>query len=176
MRNLILLMTLLLVGCVSQSANNQSVLDSVGSIEEVAAAYPPAADFSLEDLTGDMYTLSELRGKWVIVNFWATWCVPCRVEMPEFEAIYEKYSGQLEILAINDNEPVELVADYRDELGLTFPLLLNPSRETLTDYKVLGLPITVIVNPDGLLVWQRFGGLDLGEFETTFADLVAVYQ
>jgi thiol-disulfide isomerase/thioredoxin len=176
MRNLILLMTLLLVGCVSQSANNQSVLDSVGSIGEVAAAYPPAADFSLEDLNGEMYTLSELRGKWVIVNFWATWCVPCRVEMPEFEAIYEKYSGQLEILAINDNEPVELVADYRDELGLTFPLLMNPSRATLADYKVIGLPATVIVNPDGFLVWQRYGSLDLGEFETTFADLVAVYQ
>lgn len=176
MKNLILLIVLLLVGCASQSENNPSVLNSVGSIEDSVSASPLASDFSLEDLNGDIYTLSELRGKWVIVNFWATWCIPCREEMPAFQEIYETYDEQLEILAINDRERVELVLAFRDEMNITFPLLLNPSQETITAYKVMGLPITVIVDPDGLLVWQRFGGLDLGEFETAFADLVEAYQ
>jgi thiol-disulfide isomerase/thioredoxin len=173
MRNLILLMLLLLVACDSQGTDKESVLDSVGSIDEAASSVSSLApDFSLEALDGETFTLSGLRGKWVLVNFWATWCVPCRAEMPAFQAIYERYGDQLEILAINHSESAEAVAAYRDEMNLSFPLLLNPSDQTLADYKVLGLPITIIVDPDGLLVWQYFGEVDLGEFETTIADLI----
>jgi thiol-disulfide isomerase/thioredoxin len=177
MRNcLVILLLVLLVGCSPQKDAPGSVLDTVGSIDDAVNAPIAAPDFSLVSLEGDTYSINSLRGKWIIVTFWATWCVPCREEMPTFQSLYEKYADQLEILAINDHETVEAIIAYRDEMGLSFPILLNPEQETLSEYKVLGLPITVIVNPDGLIVWQRFGAVDLGEFETNFAELIKAYQ
>lgn len=167
MRNCALLLIILLAACTSQNEQNTSVLDTVGSIDDAVAAPVAAPEFSLKSLDGETYSLSALHGKWVIVNFWATWCTPCRAEMPLFQSIYEHYAGKIEILAVNDSDTVEDVEAYRDELGLSFPLLLEPTQETLNQYKVLGLPITVIVDPQGNIAWQRFGEVDLGEFENT---------
>lgn len=176
MRYYFLIVFLLLVGCSSQNQDTNSILESVGSLEEAVSAPVAAPDFSLDSLDGETYALKELRGKWVIVNFWATWCIPCRTEMPIFQSIHEKYDSELVVLAINDNETAEQVADYREELDLTFPLLLNPPQEVLSKYKVLGLPITVIIDPQGLLVFQQFGEVDLGEFEETVAEFVEATQ
>jgi len=173
MRYSVLLLLLVLVGC---SQNTGSVLDSISPLDDAVTAPIAAPDFSLKSLDGKTYSLKALRGKWVIVNFWATWCVPCRSEMPDFQSFYEDYSEQVEILAVNNNEEADVVADFRDEFGLTFPLLLDPSQITLSQYKVLGLPITLIVDPKGLIVWDHLGGLKMDEFETTITDFMKSYS
>jgi len=175
MRYSFLILLLILVGCSSQNQDTNSVLDSIGSLDEAVSAPIAAPDFSLDSLDGKTYSLKELRGKWVIVNFWATWCVPCRAEMPGFQSLYEDYSDEIEILAVNNNETADVVADFRDEFGLSFPLLLDPSQITLSQYKVLGLPITVLVDPDGLIVWEYLGGIKLDEFEATLTEFMEAY-
>lgn len=131
-----------------------------------------AWDFSLEGVDGETYTLSELRGDWVIINFWATWCVPCVQEMPELQAIAEEYADRLTILGINQREASEVVEAFAADLGITFPLLLNPDDQTLVNYQVLSLPQTIIVNPEGEVVWRAFGPIDLDSFGATFDELL----
>lgn len=142
------LMLVLLVGCSPQ----------ISSIEDEQPFY--AWDFTLETIDGDAITLSEQRGKWVIINFWATWCAPCRQEMPTLQMIAEDYPDVL-VLGINLRESVETISPYREELGVTFPILINPDDQLLTDYQVIGLPQTLIVSPDGEVMMREFGIFDL---------------
>lgn len=122
-----------------------------------------AWDFTIMSLDGGTYTLSEMKGKWVIINFWATWCGPCREEMPVLQSIHDDYSD-LTVLAINQRETVDVVRGYVTDAKLSFPILVNPSDQVLLNYSVVGLPQTVVVNPDGIIVWRQFGPLELDTF------------
>ncbi|MCI0484688.1 MAG: redoxin domain-containing protein, partial [candidate division NC10 bacterium] len=99
----------------------------------------PAPDFTLPTLGGKSVRLADFRGKKaVFINFWATWCAPCRLEMPTMEKAYQKYKGNgLEILAISvDAGPKSAVKNFMDELGLTFPALLDPKMQVLHLYRL----------------------------------------
>ena len=130
----------------------------------------PAPDFTLTDLDGNTVTLSALQGQVVILNFWATWCGPCRLEMPLLQATADTYRDQgLTVLAVDLDDPLADVQDFRTELGLTFPLLLDPGT-TVTDlYRVRGWPTSYIINRDGVVDRQHIGALNegqLGEYLT----------
>lgn len=122
-----------------------------------------AWDFTMMALDGETYTLSEMRGQWVLVNFWATWCVPCVEEMPVLQSIHERYDD-LTVLGINQRETSDAVRDFAEANGIRFPLLLDPPDSVLLDYQVMGLPQTVIVDPDGEIVWRQFGPVELDSF------------
>ncbi len=124
----------------------------------------PAPDFTLQDLDGHAVTLSDLRGQVVILNFWATWCGPCRLEMPLLQAAYTSQKDQgLIILAIDLDDPAADVRDFRDALGLTFPVLLDPGT-TITDlYRVRGWPTSYFINRDGFVSRQHIGALSDGQ-------------
>lgn len=110
--------------------------------------------FSLKDLAGKTWTFSELRGKVVLVNFWATWCPPCRKEMPDLEALYEKFAAQgLVILGISDEEAGK-VEPFIRERKVTFPVLLDPKRKVNEMFVVDGIPKTFIYDREGKLVAQ----------------------
>jgi len=112
------------------------------------------ADLSLTDLNGKTWTLSALRGKVVLVNFWATWCPPCRKEMPDLEALYERFSPQgLVILGISD-EAAAKVEPFIRERKVTFPVLLDPGRKINDAFIVEGIPKSFIYDRDGKLVAQ----------------------
>lgn len=112
------------------------------------------ADFTLKDLSGKTWTFSELRGKVVVVNFWATWCPPCRKEMPDLEALYERFWPQgLVILGISDEEAAK-VEPFIRERKVTFPVLLDPGRKVNEMFVVEGIPKTFVYNRDGRLVAQ----------------------
>lgn len=130
-----------------------------------------AWDFTMDSLDGTTYTLSELRGQYVIINFWATWCGPCRTEMPELQAISEDYADNFILLGINQREDVERVQAFADELNLSFPLLINPPDDVLLNYQVINLPQTLIVDPNGELIWRRFGPINLNGFADVLAEL-----
>lgn len=134
-----------------------------------------AWDFEMSSLAGETYRLSDQRGQWVILNFWATWCVPCVEEMPELQAIAEAHADELLVLGINISEDASDVRAFARDHNIQFPLLIDPPPSVAQDYQVISLPQTVIVDPSGELVWRQFGPIDLDSFEIVFADLRQQY-
>jgi peroxiredoxin len=112
------------------------------------------ANFTLTDLDGKTWTLRDLRGKVVLVNFWATWCPPCRKEMPDLDALYNRFKDQgLVILAIDDEE-VGKIKPYLTEHPVTYPVLLDPGRKVNQAFRVDGIPKSFVYNREGKLVSQ----------------------
>jgi peroxiredoxin len=112
------------------------------------------ADFTLAELDGKSWTLKELRGKVVLVNFWATWCPPCRKEMPDLETLYRDFKDQnFVILAISD-EDAGKVKPFVAKQKVTYPILLDPGRKVHELFEVVGIPKTFIYDRDGKLVAQ----------------------
>ena len=111
----------------------------------------PAANFDLEAASGKTIQLSDMEGRPVLVNFWATWCGPCQVEMPLLQEYYERYNPNLEVLAINYDESIGEIKPYMEKLGLTFPVLLDPGGKTADLYQVKGFPTSYFIDRDGFV-------------------------
>jgi peroxiredoxin len=123
------------------------------------------ADFRLTDLRGRTWELKNLRGKVVLVNFWATWCPPCRKEMPDLEALYQKFSDQgLVILAISDEEQGKVVPFISDH-KITYPVLLDPGRKVNELFQIEGIPKSLVYDRDGKLVAQSIDMRTRAQFQ-----------
>ena len=121
-----------------------------------------APDFQLRDLNDRLVTLSGLRGKVVLVNFWATWCGPCRVEMPAMEQLYQTFSRKdFEILAVStDAQGVAITRPFQQENHLTFPILHDVDYRVGLTYGARSLPMTFMVDRQGVVRHQIFGSRD----------------
>jgi len=121
-----------------------------------------APNFSLEDLNGKKVDLKQFRGKVVFLNFWATWCSPCKEEMPSMEALYQKLEERgFVFLAISvDYEDKKKVKEFIDKHRYTFPVLIDPKGLTLDLYKVKGIPTTILIDKKGRLVGSAVGPRD----------------
>jgi peroxiredoxin len=119
-----------------------------------------APDFTLTTTDGETVTLSALRGKPVIVNFWATWCPPCRAEMPAFEQVWQRFNrGDVMILGVNQGENATAVVQFaRDYVGTSFPLLLDTRTEVGARYGIRALPTTFFIDADGRIQDVKVGG------------------
>ena len=120
-----------------------------------------APDFTLDMLQGDRIRLSDLRGKIVVVNFWATWCPPCRAETPALEKSYEKYKDSGVIIVgvdLTDQDSLSDVAAFVQEFGLTYPILLDRDGSVGLRYRLQGLPSTFFVNRQGVIRTVVVGG------------------
>jgi len=117
-----------------------------------------APEFTAVSSTGEVISLKDYRGSVVAVNFWATWCGPCRVEMPALQAAYSQ--GKLKVLAINAGESRPAITAFMDELALEFPALLDEDGTLVDLYAVRVFPTTIIVSPDGKVVAEHFGPLN----------------
>ncbi len=123
------------------------------------------ADFTLKDITGHTWTLSSLKGKVVVVNFWATWCPPCRKEMPDLEILANRYKKKgLVVLAIS-NEKDEIVKAFIKKTKYTYPILLDPAGETNKAYSIDGIPKTYFYNRKGALVAQAIDMRTMDQFK-----------
>ncbi len=122
------------------------------------------ADFTLQDLNGKSWTLAAQRGKVVVLNFWATWCPPCRKEMPDLEVLYQQFAKQgLVILAISD-EDAGKVKPFVFERKITYPILLDPGRKVNDLFQIEGIPKTFVYDRSGNLVAQSIDMRTRGQF------------
>ncbi|MDE2119676.1 MAG: TlpA family protein disulfide reductase [Betaproteobacteria bacterium] len=123
----------------------------------------PAPGFSLEDIDGKAHSLAEYRGKVVLVNFWATWCPPCRAEMPSIQKLYASMKGRpFVVLALDQGETVDSVFSFMGQLSPSpgFPVLLDARSQAAHAFGVMGIPTSYLIDPQGRIVAQAIGGRD----------------
>jgi len=139
-------------------------LDAASSLLGLRQQLQQEIDFTLTGLDGKPYTLSALRGKVVLLNFWATWCPPCRKEMPDMEKLYQRLQAKgFVVLAISDEER-DTVAGFEEKQKYTFPILLDPDRKVNTAFNVEGIPKSFLFDRDGKLVAQAIDMRTEGQF------------
>ncbi len=140
-------------------ARRQELLSSIGI--RVFDDRLDAVDFDLESLAEESLSLGDFRGDFVFLNFWATWCPPCREEMPAMEVMQEELADlPFTILAVSVQEDRGTVERFIQEFGFTFPILLDPAGRVTSRYGVRGLPTTFIIDPDGTVLGMLIGILD----------------
>ncbi len=147
---LFLLLLFVVLGAASckTSPNEGRVAPEVGAV---------APEFSLQSVSGDKVTLSAQRGKVTLINFWATWCPPCRAEMPGIQDRYERYQPDLTVLAIDNAEPLDLVLAFQEEYGLTFDMLLDLDASVQRTYQIRGYPTSMFVDENGVIQIVHIG-------------------
>src|SRR6185436_14144637 len=125
----------------------------------------PAPNFQLRDLDGHLVALSDMRGKVVFLNFWATWCGPCKVEMPAMEKLYREFrpKGFVVVAVSSDAEGPVVTRPYRDALGLSFTIADDSEGLVSRLYGVRSLPLTFLVNREGVITHQIFGAREWGD-------------
>lgn len=125
-----------------------------------------AIDFKLKDLSGKEVSLSEFKGKRVFLNFWASWCPPCKAEMPEMEALYkETQNSDLVILAVNLGENKSTVEKFIKDNNYTFPVLLDSDNEAAVNYRVVSIPTSFFIDKDGTIVDKHIGSMTIDDMK-----------
>jgi len=132
---------------------------SSGSKEARPEVGYTAPDFTLSDLDGNPVKLSDFRGQVVYLNFWATWCPPCREEMPAIEAIHKEMGDKVKVLAVNIEGTRDEVSAFAREFGLSFPIVLDSDLSVARKYLVRGIPVSLFIDKDGVIRAKYVGGL-----------------
>lgn len=121
----------------------------------------PAPALAGSDLAGKPVDLKELRGRVVLVNFWATWCDPCREEMPSIERLRAQMKGQpFEVVTVNYGEAPARITEFMKRQRITLPVWLDPDKKSAADWKAGGLPMTFLVDAEGRVRYSAFGECD----------------
>jgi DsbE subfamily thiol:disulfide oxidoreductase len=125
---------------------------------KIADIGEPAPEFTLTDLNGKMVSLREYKGRYVILNFWATWCPSCVSEMPFLQEIYNKEKDKgITVIGIDYNEDQEKVKKFLSKYGITFTILMDNNLKVSKDYGVVGLPVTFLIDSEGRIK-KKFRG------------------
>jgi len=132
-----------------------------------------AHDFTLVTLDGTQVSLADYHGQVVLINFWATWCPPCRAEIPEIEEVYRarKEDGFV-VLGINAQEPVRTVEPFVDTFDMSYPVLLDEAGEVIKTYRASGLPMSIVVDQEGVIQKRHVGFLSGAMLRHYLADLL----
>jgi peroxiredoxin len=161
---LMVLLTVAIVQAMDKKEEPVSKKDSGIAIGE------KAPDFQVKTLTGETVKLSDYKGKKVMLNFWATWCPPCKAEMPDMQQFYEKGHDDLVILAVNIDPHLD-VQGFVNEMGITFPILLDEEDQVNTSYKVISIPTTYFIDKKGKIVEKFTGAMPLEAMEQYAEDI-----
>mgnify|MGYP001579612607 CR=1 FL=1 len=136
----------------SKPKNNVIVSDDKNTGITIGKTAP---DFKLENLEGKKAKLSDYRGKKIILNFWASWCPPCREEMPEFQKIYAS-NKEIVVLGVNLQESKEAIQSFTKKLEINFPILLDPNSQVKNMYNVFTQPVTYFIDENGVIKDKKF--------------------
>lgn len=138
-----------------------SVLSLAGIDDSLASSDTGkvAPVFELKDLEGKKVSLTDFKGKVILLNFWATWCAPCKAEMPSLENLYSNLKSKgLVVIGVAVDNSEKTVSSFIKEKGITFPILLDKGKEvSFDDYGVIGLPVTFLIDKKGIIVDKVFG-------------------
>ena len=136
-----------------------------------------APDFTLYDIDGNTYKLSDFRGKPVILNFWASWCGPCKAEMPDFEEAYKTYGEDIQFLIVNltdgSSETVETASAYIAQQGYTFPVYYDVAMEGAVGYGIYAIPVTYFIDAEGSVRAFNEGMISANVLESNITALLA---
>ncbi|MDP2932391.1 MAG: TlpA disulfide reductase family protein [Chloroflexota bacterium] len=131
----------------------------------------PAPDFTLLDLEGNRVTLSDFRGKVVFINFWASWCPPCRAEMPDIEAVYQKYKDKgVVVIGIDIMEPEDVVRQFVRQGGYSWTFVLDSTGEIARDYRIAAIPTSFFLDKDGIIKTTYIGAMTQRAMESKLAE------
>ena len=157
---------------ISSSSEDTGMIEQDESLDVGLSQGQIAPDFMLKTLDGEEVTLSDFRGQPVIINFWATWCPPCRAEMPDFERIYE--SEDVEILAVNLTESernTQVVHDFIEELDLTFLIPMDEDSTINDGYNVAAYPTSYMIDSEGRVQFVARGAINYDILQRELAKL-----
>lgn len=144
----------------SRTIASESKLVESADAPVVPQAGDEAPDFEYTLTDGKIYRLSELRGKKVLINFWATWCDPCREEMPDLQRILDEEGDSVIILGVNKIEQTVVIKPFADEFNISFPLITNMSGDISNRYGARNIPTTYFINSDGTVGFRQIGVMD----------------
>jgi len=147
--------------CMGVTASSAAEPPPLGHELNVVEAMPEAPDFTLADMDGGQHSLSDFRGRTVMLNFWGTWCPPCVREMPSMERLYRKYKDRgFTVVAVNQFESEDLVFEFTGRLSIepTFPILFDKESRASELYLVKGLPTTFLIDKAGRVRYRAMGG------------------
>jgi peroxiredoxin len=166
----ILIVVLLIVGLAWIWVNRLPAEDApaAGALPPAPAVGHPAPDFTLTTAAGETIRLSDLRGTPVVQNFWATWCPPCRAELPELQSASKRLAGQVAVVGVNQAEARAEVQAFADKLGLTFTVPLDENGAASRLYRVRSLPTTFFIDRSGVIRQMQIGPVT----EATLAQLL----
>ena len=137
------------------------------------AEHRPAPDFNLPQLSGQPLQLSSYRGKVVLLDFWATWCVPCRAEIPHFVEMQQKYGDRgLQIIGVSMDDGPEPVRDFYQQFHMNYPVVMGTAKTGEQYGGVLGLPIAFVIGKDGLIYSKKIGAADITVLEREIQKLL----
>jgi thiol-disulfide isomerase/thioredoxin len=148
---------------------------SPGEPEDAAAVGKPARlDFQLKDMHGVDVKLDSFKGKVILLNFWATWCGPCKAEIPSLVELQEKYADDLVVLGFSVDDPAEKMRPYAEEYKVNYPLLVGNGREDVQNAfgPLLGIPVSVIIGRDGVIAKKHTGIATKEQFEQEIKGLL----
>jgi len=138
-----------------------------------APGHRPAPDFNLPQLNGQPLHLASYRGKVVLLDFWATWCVPCRAEIPHFIELQQKYGDRgLQIIGVSMDDGPEPVRDFYQQFHMNYPVVMGNAKTGELYGGVLGLPIAFIIGKDGLIDSKKIGAADMAVLEREIQKLL----
>jgi peroxiredoxin len=133
-----------------------------------------ARDFTLESLDGGKVSLSDYKDQVVLVNLWATWCPPCRAEIPDLEAAYRAHRDEgFVVLGVNVEESVQAIEPFVTNLDMTYPVLLDERGQVMNDYRALGLPMSLLVDREGVIQERHVGILTASQLERYLSELLS---
>ncbi|WP_409270218.1 redoxin domain-containing protein [Neobacillus sp. SCS-31] len=154
----ILIVSLMAIAIVQALDKKEEPKESNEAVAQGVKEGAKAPDFELKTLTGETVKLSSLKGKKVMLNFWATWCGPCKAEMPAMEKLFNEADDNVAILGVNIDPQLD-VKGFVEEYGITFPILLDEKDKVNTTYQIISIPTTFFIDSNGIIQDKVIGSM-----------------
>ena len=158
--------SVIIQGCIGSTEKITTDAEPDKSVADTNKIGYPAPDFTLIDLDGNTVQLSELKGKVVFINFWASWCPPCRAEMPEIGAIYQKYKTKgVVVLGVDLLEPEDWVRQYVQKGGFNWTFVVDTTGEVAAAYNIIRIPTSFFIDTEGVIRSKGVGDMTMRTME-----------